>query len=749
MVNKGIWWLVVFSIGMIGFTGQACAFTRAGEVKVRKAERLYKDWKFYKGNPSGTASAASFDDSSWPPVCVPHTIDTLAPTQDAEAAYYSGIAWYRKQIKVAGGAGKKYFLDFEGAMQAADVYVNGGSVGRHDNSGYTGFSFDITSQLGTATSATLAVKLDNTKSGDIPPGRTDNGPDYFIFDGLYRNVWLVTTGMVYIPFCGQFINTSGGTVQCKTTVMNETAAAASCKVDISVRDKTGAEVGTGTLTQSVQAGGSSVFNVSVTVSNPQLWSPETPNLYHLYTTVSTSGSVVDDYSSTFGFRTLAWSNTDGFSLNGSRYEVKGACHHQHFAWVQYAVPDSRWKISLGMIKDAGFNAIRCSHYPRSQAYYDAADSIGLLLYVEVPTWCYLGSFSAAYWKRLCACGREMAVQGYNHPSIFLWGLSNELTYDDVAHVTQINDTVHSVDVSRATALANNGWRAHSNISDVAGLNYMDLTAIPDANIKCISTEYSPSWAFSCVRGNSCDIGAPDWGYWNGVANQAPRMAGGFLWVFDDYFALWNKNCPMGLVDEYNLPKNGYYLYRKNFTSKADDNAVSGTATKIVLTPDITQLQADGSDFTMVTAALRNGSNACISSTANITFKVTGSATPIGPLSLAAAAGKIALIVRSTTTAGTITVTANSAGLPEASATVTSVVPSVGTTALKEPAPWPRGRALVASGKTRGKAAVFDIQGRARSENPSIRSNELHTGVYIMRVEQEGKIRTGKMVRVAQ
>ena len=168
-----------------------CAFTRAGEVSVRKVVRLAANWKFYKGAPSGNAYDNAFNDASWAPVRVPHAIDTLPPTQAGEAACYTGVAWYRRQLAVAGGAGKKYFLDFEGAMQTADVYVNGTSVGRHDNSGYTGFSFDITGQMGTATAAALAVKLDNTKSADIPPGRTDNGPDYFLFSGQYRNVWLV------------------------------------------------------------------------------------------------------------------------------------------------------------------------------------------------------------------------------------------------------------------------------------------------------------------------------------------------------------------------------------------------------------------------------------------------------------------------------------------------------------------------------------------------------------------------------
>jgi beta-galactosidase len=750
MVFTKIRCLVIVVIAMTGIAVNVSAFTRAREVRVRKVERLYNNWKFYKGDIT-TAYVNTYNDTSWPQACVPHTIDTLAPTQAAEAGSYVGTAWYRRPIQVAGGTDKKYFLDFEGAMQVADVWVNGVSVGRHDNSGYTGFSFDITSQMGTATSAALAVRLNNTKSVDIPPGRTDNGPDYFLFSGLYRNVWLVTTGKIYIPFCGQRINTSGGTVQCRTTVKNENASAANCTVNISIRNNADAEVATGTATLSVPAGGSSLFTISTAVSTPQLWSPETPNLYRVYTTVYVAGSVVDDYSAKFGFRTLAWSNTNGFSLNGNRYEVKGTCHHQFFAWVQNAVPASRWPIDFAMIKDAGFNAIRCSHYPRDPAFYDAADSLGLLLLVEVPTWSYMqGSFTTGYWDRLCACGREMVTQGYNHPSIFLWGLNNELTSDFPAQVTRMNDTVHAYDTSRKTILANNGWRTHSNIPDVAGLNYMDLTAVPDANMKCISTEYSPSWAFPCVRGASCaGLGNADWGYWNGVANQAPRMAGGFLWVFTDYFALWNQNTPMGIVDEYRLPKEAYYVYRKNFTGKADDNAVAGTVTKIIVTADVTQLQADGSDFTLVTAALRNNSNQCINSTANVTFSVTGPVTPLGPLTRAAAAGKVGIVLRSTTTAGTIIVSANSTGLPQASDTVTSVLPEVYAGIVNKPSPIRFGKEVIEWGKMNNRVTVFDINGRIRKTPASMQLNGLSAGVYIVRCEKDGAMTSKKMVRLAQ
>jgi beta-galactosidase len=758
MAFTKIRWLVIVVIAMTGIAVNVCAFTRAGEVTVRKAVRLATNWKFYKGAPTGNAYDNAYNDASWAPVCVPHTIDTLAPTQAAEAGSYVGTAWYRRQIQVAGGTDKKYFLDFEGAMQTADVWVNGVSVGRHDNSGYTGFSFDITSQLGTATAAALAVKLDNTKSADIPPGRTDNGPDFFLFSGLYRNVWLVTTGKIYIPFCGQFISTSSGTATCKTTVKNETSAAASCKVDITVQDKSGAIAATGTLTQSVPANGSSVFNVSAVVASPQLWSPETPNLYRVYTTVTVGGIVVDDYAARFGFRTLAWSNTNGFSLNGSRYEIKGTCYHQFFAWVQNAVPNSRWPIDIAMIKDAGFNAVRLSHYPRNPAFYDAADSMGILLLAEVPTWCYglysTASFTTAYWNRLYACAREMVTQGYNHPSIFLWGLSNELLVNVPTEIGRINDTVHAIDNTRHTILANNGFYGHSTIPDVAGLNYMTLTNVTDANMKVVATEYSYSWSYSCARGTaSCQngngLGSAGWGYWTTLAGQAPRMAGAFLWVFNDYFALWNQNSPMGLVDEYRLPKQGYYLYRKNYTGKADDYEITGTATKIVLTADITQLQADGSDFTLITAALRNNANACINSTANITFSVNGPVTPLGPTTLAAAAGKIGLILRSTTTAGTIIVSANSTGLPQANDTITSVLPQGTVGIVNKPATLPFGHTIGEFGKTNNRVTIVDINGRIRKTTSSERLRGLSAGVYIIRFEKDGATTYKKLVRMAQ
>jgi beta-galactosidase len=748
------------------------SFTRASEVTVRQAVKINMGWKFFKGTPAGNPYEAVYDDASWTSVCIPHSVDYTEPTQAAEAASYAGTAWYRKKFYV-GNAGKKYFLEFEGAMQRADVWVNGVKVGVHDNSGYTGFSFDITAIIGGATEVTCAVRLDNTRSTLIPPARDGNAPDFFLFGGMYRNVWLVSADSVYVPFCGQFISTptitpASGAVRFKTTVKNGKSSASNCTIVVSVRDKSGTEVATATSTQSVPANGSYVFDVSTAVPNPKLWSLDTPSLYHTYTTIADNGIIVDDYASTFGFRTLSWSSGNGFSLNGSRCAIQGACEHQSFAWVGNAVPDSRWAKEIELIKDAGYNAIRCSHYPRSQAFYNAADSIGILLMVEVPSWGFgQATYANSFWIRLNNCASEMVVQGYNHPSIFLWGLFNEPYANFSSQLSTISATIKSLDPDRATFTANNSLLGHENIPDVIGLNYKTIVQFGDPNTathKYVTTEYFEGWNYYCERGNDCEAKFRNdgWQAYLKTSNQPQQHAGQFLWVFNDYHALWNPNKPMGLVDEYRLPKNLFYLFREQFTGKAQDTAKAGTATKLDLKADLLNLNADGSDFTVVSAAFRDDYNACIKSGANVTFAISGPARAFGNLTRPAAAGKTAIIVQATTDPGTITVTANSPGLPEAQVSIeskadlTAVIAPRGRCARNDGLSFsvrvlPAAIVINSSGTPLDNVLITDVRGRkiaSWNDVPSVnvsRNLLAHGGVYVVRVKKSGITTARKII----
>ena len=758
---------------IVGICLPSYSFTRASEVTVRQAVKINTGWKFFQGTPVGNPYEVAYDDSSWTSVCIPHSVDYVEPTQAAEAAAYAGIAWYRKKFQV-GNAGKKYFLEFEGAMQRADVWVNGVKVGVHDNSGYTGFSFDITDMIGGATDVTCAVSLDNTRSTLIPPARDGNAPDFFLFGGLYRNVWLVSTDSLRIPFCGQFITTptitaTSGAVRFKTTVKNEKSSTSNCTIVISIRDKTGLEVASATSTQLIPANGSNLFDISTAVPNPKMWSPDTPSLYHTYTTIADNGTIVDDYAATFGFRTLSWSSSTGFSLNGSRCTIQGTCEHQSFAWVGNAVPDSRWAKEIGMIKDAGYNAIRCSHYPRSQAFYNAADSLGILLMVEVPTWGYgQATYSTSFWDRLNNCALEMVSQGYNNPSIFLWGMFNEPYANFSSQFTTLSATIKSLDASRATITANNSLLGHENIPDVLGLNYKTISQFGDPNTathKYVTTEYFEGWNYFCARGNDCEaqFSKDGWqAYLETTNNQPLQHAGQFIWVFNDYHALWNPNKPMGLVDEYRLPKNLYYLFREQFTGQAPDTAKAGTATKLDLNADLVTLNADGSDFTVVSAAFRDHNGACIKSTANVTFTLNGPARAFGDLIRPAAGGKVAIIVQATTDPGAITVTANSPGLPEAQVSIESKAEQTAVIA-------PRGRlarnagvsfsvkvlsatiVISSSGTPFDNVLITDVLGRkiaSWNDVPSVNvSRKLlaHGGVYVVRVKKSGNIITRKII----
>ncbi|MBN2036741.1 MAG: beta galactosidase jelly roll domain-containing protein, partial [Chitinispirillaceae bacterium] len=493
------------------------------------------NWKFYKGSPSGTPSQTAYADNSWPMVSVPHSVSYNEPTPSGEAAGYEGIAWYRKSFTVPASA-KKVFLYFEGAMQTADVWINGISCGRHDNSGYTGFVFDISDKVARGTVNVCAVKLDNTRSLDIPPGVAN--PDYYLGSGIYRDVWLMFTDSVYIPYCGQRlgtrnVSTGTATVNAKTAVTNSSTVSKSCEITVTLVDSSGASVRSVTTTKIIAAGSTDTLIADISgISSPKLWSPEHPYLYSVRTMVKSGNNVVDSIAQPLGFRWFTWSATNGFSLNGSRYQLRGACVHQGLGWINSAVPNSRFYKQVEFIKEMGANSIRSSHYPRDPAFYDACDKLGMTLLVEIPTWGYsTASYSGACWTRFNSSVTEMITQGYNHPSIIAWGLFNEAGGDYSSQVRQLNATAHALDTTRPTYLANNPVQPHSGTADIFGMNYM--LANSNQSYKLLNTEYHASWIDWCKRGNANDVDNSyannKWRDWSDVVNAGPRLAGGYMW----------------------------------------------------------------------------------------------------------------------------------------------------------------------------------------------------------------------------
>ena len=445
------------------------------------------DWKFAVGTQTGM-EAKTFSDASWQTVSVPHSATYAAPVHSAEqssiGATVSSDYCYRKKFYCPPDA-RKLFIYFGAIMQTATVYVNGTSVGSHSHSGYTAFFFDISNAVTRGDSNVVAIRCHAGPDGNIPPGG-DGGqaPDFELFSGMYRDVYLICKDSVYVPLRGQRITTTGTaagpTVHAVTTVKNDASVAKSVTVNLTLLDASGTGVATATGNASVAANSSSDVNLTTgAVAMPSLWSPSNPYLYSLRTVVTAGGAVVDSVVEKVGLRFYSWSgsgNSTVFSVNGTATKLRGVCLAQFMGWILDAVPDSRFARQVAMMKAMGINSIRCSHYPRSQAFYDACDSLGMLVLCEVPSWGCGGAFSGntVFWNHMYACDSEMVLEGFNHPCIYGWSMFNEPTESLQSYFNNENTIIHALDPvsgsGRVTLIA----CAQGNTQypfDVLGLNY--------------------------------------------------------------------------------------------------------------------------------------------------------------------------------------------------------------------------------------------------------------------------------------
>lgn len=738
----------------------ATNFTTSKKFQYHIRQSFNKGWRFYQGNPTGTPSASSFDDASWQKVNIPHSPSYDAPDK---SNFYLGPAWYRKKFALPPNtpAGKKIFLEFEGAMSTAQVWINGTQTGSHENGGYTCFVIDITNQVNRTDSNVIAVKVDNSPQADVPPGA--GWIDYVTYGGIYRNTWLHVTDQVYIPQWGQIISTptvtgTSATINVNTTVVNDKAQQSSCSVTYKVYDKNGAQVSTQTAQQTIPANGKYTFLMTSEISAPVIWNPASPNLYKIVTTVSVDGNPVDDYVDRFGVRSIVWSKDSGFILNGKRLFINGANLAQDFGWVHAAVPVSRFYKMVESLKNAGFNLMRCSHFPRDPSFYDACDELGLLLVVENPTWGHSHtSYSSTFWTRLLGSFKEMVLQGNNHPSIIGYGYFNEPSGDFSAYYAQMKTIADSINPKLYKYVTNNPYHDYDLHSiDFYGNQYSGYPS----SLPALSTEYLGFSGASRGDQTAEDKYASDaLGQLQNCKNDK-RNAGGVLWCFRDYWGFGDgggtstlHDSKLGIVDQCFIPKRAYYAYRKtNLGVSDDDNPVSGTATKVSLEPDVTYLRADGTDISCVTVTLRDNSGKCINSNASVTLSLSGSScTLFGPTTVNMVAGKLGVVLKSTETVGSTTISATSNGLTNGSVTITTYPAVDYSTAIKAPfvskttaenqAPTMKlvsvsGNSLSRISVSKGKSIqVYNLTGNLVTSSQNHFKRQLANGVYLMKIKK--------------
>nr|WP_294897238.1 glycoside hydrolase family 2 TIM barrel-domain containing protein [uncultured Pedobacter sp.] len=388
---------------------------------------LTTNWKFQYGGTE-FAETGSFNDSKWSTVYIPHTWNTKDIFDD-DLTYARGVAWYRKSFSISSEQlYNNVAIYFEGVYQVADVYVNGAFVGRHKG-GYTAFSFDITDKLKEGNNI-IAVKVNSTQDPFIPPLSIG----YASYGGIYRPVRLIFSDP--INFVGTYassgvkittpqVSKEHADLEIEATVKNSSLITQKISLVHTILNTKNQIVKYLTKDILLASDSSAVIRLNSRIQKPQLWSPEDPNLYQVESTLKVNGKTVASSKNPLGFKWFSFSPSIGFSLNGAKYILKGVNRHQDMEGKGDALSNADHLRDMQMIKDMGANFIRLAHYPQSPRVLGLADSLGILIWEETPVVNYMNpvpEFLANAENML----REMINQGFNHPSIIIWGSMNEI-----------------------------------------------------------------------------------------------------------------------------------------------------------------------------------------------------------------------------------------------------------------------------------------------------------------------------------
>lgn len=377
----------------------------------------------------------SKDEIHWEQVNLPHTWNSKDVMDDAPG-YYRGTGWYKRYLKTSPlMKGKEAFLIFDGINQEAEVYVNGKLAGKHIG-GYTRFIVPI-GMLLTAKSGSdneIKIRVSNRHQEDIPPLTAD----FTFFGGIYRKLNLLLTDPVHFyngdhGADGLYIHTpevsaKRAKVVVKAEVINKYKESKKLQLLTKVYDPEGHFLTSLTSTLTLNSGERKIISQDLpSVINPRLWSPKSPDLYRVVSTLIDvrTKAPVDELSHSMGFRWFKFDAEKGFFLNGQALKLMGASRHQDYEGLGNAVPDDLQIRDVNLLKAMGGNFLRVAHYPQDPVILEACDRLGILASVEIPVINEITE-SAAFTENCKMMQLEMIRQNFNHPSVVMWAYMNEV-----------------------------------------------------------------------------------------------------------------------------------------------------------------------------------------------------------------------------------------------------------------------------------------------------------------------------------
>lgn len=573
-------------------------------------------WNYFENETNNISEVKNA--TNWVDINLPHTWNSLDAT-DNVPGYRRSASWYKKNFVITSiDTTKLYKLYFEGSNITTKVYVNGSEVGEHIG-GYIGFTFDISKFILEGNNEIL-VRVDNSYDIEIIPSQKS---DFIIYGGITRDVWLLSMSKNNID-------------SIKITTPQVSQKLASLQVVASLKSsKNPSEFnyvaqlynpkGKLVATKKGNLSGEKTTIVFNNIKNPELWDINKPNLYTVSVSLLENGLEKDKIEDRIGFRWFEFKDNGPFFLNGKRLLIRGTHRHEEHAGVGIAMSNEQHRKDMESIKEMGANFVRLAHYPQDPEIYKACDELGLLVWDELP-WCRGGMGNQVWQTNTKNMLNEIINQNYNHTSIIMWSLGNEMywlpDFEDGDNteklkffLTELNDIAHKLDPNRKTVVRKyeeaskivdvfspsiwSGWysgsyKSYKKAIDKYKLDYKHFIHAEyggDSHVGRHSENpitgegqiKSEGWEESIVQtkvANIAQIG--DWSEnyivdlfdWHlHISENDPEFVGNLQWAFKDFATPLRPEDDIpymnqkGLVDRNGNPKDAYYVFKSYWSEK--------------------------------------------------------------------------------------------------------------------------------------------------------------------------------------
>jgi len=583
---------------------------------VRSKTNINLDWKYLENDAKNLSEINNTKD--WIGINLPYSWNSQDAT-DNTPGYRRSASWYKKNLVIASiDPNKVYQLYFEGANITTKVYVNGQDAGGHIG-GYIGFTIDITKFI-TAGNNDVLVRVDNSYNIDIIPSQKS---DFFIYGGITRDVWLLSLTKTHLD--NLKITTPKVSEKAATLIVVASVKNSKSRKGLSYLAQLTNPKGKVVATKKGILSGDETTITFNEIKNPELWDVNKPNLYAVSVSLVENEKLIDIISDKVGFRWFEFKENGPFFLNGKRVLIRGTHRHEEIAGVGAAMSNEQHRKDMESIKEMGANFVRLAHYPQDPEIYKACDELGLLVWDELP-WCRGGLGTAVWQANTKNMLSEMIQQNFNHPSIIIWSMGNEMNWlpdfpdgDNIektsAFLKEINALAHQLDPSRKTAIRKyeegskivdvfspsiwSGWysgsyKSYKKAVDKYKLDYKHFihaeyggdsqvgrhTENPITGEGVIKVE---GWEEAIVQSKGANIAQiGDWSEsyivdlfdWHlNVAENDPTFVGNVQWAFKDFGTPLRPEDDIpymnqkGLVDRNGNPKDAYYVFKSYWSDK--------------------------------------------------------------------------------------------------------------------------------------------------------------------------------------